>query len=402
MSLQRSSATTKQSVTRTMGVSMQDDQRVSFNLDFREARQITEREWELPPWHTWWGRAVFPLLIENKEGNLFPLGTAFSFSSLNHIFTARHCIEGGLNQHHPHKDRFIRDGLAAALRSGDIDHTQLAIVSQGPTARGEISLNVRAVNTIHAAPPTDLVIGNILSSESELIPVLAPVITFAPPRIGDIVHCVGYCESAVPETGLSIDQMRSGKLNPYEAFKHRLVVIEGRVREFFINGLARSFAQGPCFTIDAEVPQGLSGGPIFNSNGAICGAVYSGASIFFGEPTTVGALFYPIFPLQLSFGIVMAGGRFRFMATDRPMAELVATQAIRTDGAEERQLHFTPGEDGTLVGPVFNKDDAAFIFEDFEAFQAGQPIAPLEDQRVLGFRPNLDHPLVKKRRGLGD
>jgi hypothetical protein len=122
--------------------------------------------------------------------------------------------------------------------------------------------------------------------------------------------------------------------------------------------------------------------------------------MFFDEPTTVGALFYPMFLLRLSFGVSMAGGRFTFRATERPMAELVATQAIRTDGAEENQLHFTPESGGTRVGAAFHKDDAAFIFEDFAAFQAGKPMAPLEDQDVRVFRPNLDHPLVEKRRGL--
>jgi hypothetical protein len=382
---------------------MPDDQPISANLNFSEASQVAERVWELPPWHTWWGRAVYPLMIASKEGYLFPLGTAFSFSKLNHVFTARHSIEGGLRQHHPNKDRFIRDGLEAARRSGTIDHTQFAIVSQGPNPeRGNVSFDVRGFHSIHAAPPTDLVIGNFLSDDSALVPTLVPTITFAPPRIGEIVRCVGYCNSVVPENGLSVDEIRSGRLDPCKELGHRLLVVDGRVKNIFINGLSSSFVQGPCFTIDAEVPHGLSGGPIFNSNGAVCGAVYSGSSMFFDEPTTVGALFYPIFLLRLSFGVSMAGGRFTFRATERPIAELVATQAIRTDGAEENQLHFTPEEGGTRVGAAFHKDDAAFIFEDFESFQAGKPMTPLAGQRVRGFQPNLDHPLVKKRRGLGD
>lgn len=379
---------------------MPEEQPISVNLNFSEAKQVAERVWELPPWHTWWGRAVYPLMIANEGGYMFPLGTAFSFSKLNHIFTARHSIEGGLNQHHPKRDQFIQDGLEAARRSGTIDHAQLAIVSQGPNPKGDVSFNVRGFDSIHAAPPTDLVIGTILNDDSMLVPTLVPTVTFAPPRIGEIVRCVGYCDSVVPENGLSVDEIRKGRLNPYQEFSHRLLAIEGKVKTIFIDGLSSSFAPGPCFIIDAEVPNGMSGGPIFNSNGAICGAVYSGASMFFAEPTTVGALFYPIFLLPLSFGGSMAGGFFTFRATERPMAELVATQAIRTDGAEEEQLHFTPEEGGTRVGAAFHKDDAEFIFENFEAFQAGKPIAPLEDQKVRGFQPNLDHPLVKRRRGL--
>lgn len=203
----------------------------------------------------------------------------------------------------------------------------------------------------------------------------------------------------VPEGGLLIDDIREGRLNPYEAYNHRLVVAAGRVTNIFVERLARGFVEGPCFTIDVDVPHGLSGGPILRSDGAVCGVVYSGAGTFFASPTSVGALLYPIFLLQLSFGISMAGGRFQMRATERPVAELVATQAIRTDGAEEKQLHFTAESSGFRVGPAFHKEDAAFIFEDFEAFQTGKPMSPLIDRNMRSFKPNLENPLVRKRRG---
>ncbi len=88
------------------------------------------------------------------------------------------------------------------------------------------------------------------------------------------------------------------------------------------------------------------------------------------------------------------------MATERPVAELVATQAIRTDGAEEEQLHFTEEGTDVRVGPAFHKDDVEQVFQNFKAYQQGTPISPLEG-RLRGFAPNLDHPLVRKRRGGG-
>ena len=378
------------------------DETVPVSLNFEQATQVSEREWELPPWHSLWGRVVHPLMIATTEACLFPLGTAFGFSSLNHILTARHSIEGGLKQHHPRRDEFARKGLRAALRNGNLDHTQLAIVSQGPNPRrGDVSFDVRAISSIHAALPTDLVIGNILHDESALVPTLEPTITFAPPRVGETVRCVGYCDSEVPTEGLSVDQIRAGNIDPYDHFRHRLLVVEGKVKHFFLDGLSSGFAEGPCFTIDAEVPHGLSGGPIFNSSGAICGAVYSGASMFFEQPTTVGALFYPIFLLRLSFGVSMAGGKFKFTATDRPVAELVASQAIRTDGAEEEQLHFKHEEEGVRIGPGFEKEDMSSIYQNFAAYQDGTPIEPLEDQDLRTVKPNLENPFIKSRRGGG-
>jgi len=94
----------------------------------------------------------------------------------------------------------------------------------------------------------------------------------------------------------------------------------------------------------------------------------------------------------------MAGGRFSFKASGRPVSDLVATQEIRTDGEEERQLHFAQEESGIRVGASVHYADAGFVFENFEAFQAGKPMPPLVEKKVTRFKPNLKNPLVKKRR----
>ena len=362
--------------------------------------EVGERQWELPPWHTHWGRLVYPLFV-SVERRLFPLGTAFGFSMLSHVLTARHNVEEGLKSHHPNANQFARKGLEGARNKGDLQHTHFVVLSQGPNPkRGDVSLDLRSLSSIHATPPTDLLIGNMLNSEaSALVPSIHPVISFAPPRIGETVFCIGYPEMEVPEGGLCVDGLRDGRLNPYEAYKHRLLVVEGRVNNIFTQRFANGFLAGPCFTIDNEVPAGLSGGPILRTDGVICGVVSAAASMFFDSPTAIGSLFYPLFLLRLSFGMTMAGGRFRFTATERPVAELVATQAIRTDGAEEEQLHFTPEASGVRVGAAFHKDDSAFIFEDFPAYQRGEPMQSLSGP-LRGFRPNPEHPLVKKRRGI--
>lgn len=379
---------------------MTGEQIETVNLSLSEAVQVGEGLWELPPWHTYWGRFVYPLLVANQQRRLFPLGTGFAFSKLGHVLTARHSLEEALRKHHPKGEQFVRKGLQAARNGDALEQMSLAILSQGPNPqRGDVTLDLRPFSSIHAAPPTDLIIGNITHDESSaLVPSILPVITFAPPRIGETVRCIGYSDMKVPEEGLSIDDVRERRLNPYGAYSHRLFVAVGRVTNIFIERLAHGFVEGPCFTIDVEVPHGLSGGPILRSDGAVCGAVYSGASLLFDSPASVGALLYPIFLLQLSFGISMANGAFQMTATNRPVAELVATQAIRTDGAEEEQLHFSHEEAGTRIGAAFHKDDAPFIFEDFRAFQDGRPMPALTDDGLRGFKPNLENPLAKQRR----
>jgi hypothetical protein len=149
---------------------MSEEHAETVTLDLSEAKQVGERLWELPPWHTYWGRFVYPLLVANQQRRLFPLGTAFAFSRLDHVLTARHNFEEALRKHHPNAEQFVRKGLEAA-RSGDaLGYMDLAILSQGPNPRlGDVSLNLRPFSSIHAAPPTDLLIGNILRDESSAL-----------------------------------------------------------------------------------------------------------------------------------------------------------------------------------------------------------------------------------------
>lgn len=383
---------------------MSDEHSETVNLELSKAVQVGEGLWELPPWHTYWGRFVYPLLVANDQRRLFPLGTAFSFSNLGHVLTARHVVEEALKKHHPNGEQFVRKGLEAARNGDTLEYTHFSILSQGPNPkRGDVSLDLRPFSSIHAALPTDLLIGNMLNDESSaLVPAIHPLISFAPPRIGETVRCIGYSEVKFPEGGLPIDDIKEGRLNPYEAYNHRLLVAEGRVTNIFTERLTHGFVEGPCFTIDVGVPQGMSGGPILRSDGAVCGVVYSGASLFFDSATSVGSLLYPIFLLRLSFGISMANGRFQMRATERSVAELVATQAIRTDGAEEEQLHFTQEDVGVRIGAAFYKEDTASIFEDLRAYQEERPIPAQIGDGLLSFKANLEHPLVKKRRSSTD
>lgn len=352
-----------------------------ISLDLRAATQLGEREWELPTWNSFWGRAIYPFLVSNRQRHLFPLGTAFGFSSLNHVMTARHNVEDGLRKHQPDVNKFIRKGLKAVRNRGELRHTHFVVLSQGPHPNTGISLELRSFASIHAAPPTDLLVGNIITDRETAVPAIEPTISFAPPRIGEKVLCVGYADISVPEAGLPVDEIDAGNSDFYELYSHRFLVYEARVKNIFLKGLSKGFVSGPCFTIDTDVPHGLSGGPIFRrDSGAVCGVVYSGASNFFDSPTTVGALLYPIFLLRLNFGTVSDDGRFSFTVKDTPVADLVERQAIRTDGAEESRLHFTPEGAKVRIGATFHEDDLEFIFDNLNSFQENSPSQLIEER----------------------
>jgi len=215
---------------------MADDHAARVNLDLSGGKQVGEREWELPSWHTHWGRFVYPLLAMNSKGNLFPLGTSFRFSGLNHVLTARHNVEEGLRKHHPHSDRFVRDGIKA-VRKGTLDHTRFAFLTQGPNPNvDDVSLEIRQFDSMHAAPPTDLIIGNFLQDgDSPSVPFIHPLVSFVLPRIGESVCCIGYADMSVPEKGLSIRELKERRVSPYDMYSHRLIIVFGRVKNIFLS-----------------------------------------------------------------------------------------------------------------------------------------------------------------------
>lgn len=86
------------------------------------------------------------------------------------------------------------------------------------------------------------------------------------------------------------------------------------------------------FLIDIDVPHGMSGGPVFNEAGFVCGVVSSGARHFFGVPATLVSMLYPTLLTtirrQATIGPLS-------LDAERRMLELIETKSVRTDGSEQ-------------------------------------------------------------------
>jgi hypothetical protein len=107
------------------------------------------------------------------------------------------------------------------------------------------------------------------------------------PEIGEEVYCF-----SCPNTDGNIDNI-TGKL----AINHSHYA--GEVIEHLPHGRDRTFLPGPCFAIKMDATGGTSGGPVFNSDGNVCGVIstsMSGAS-----PITYATPILPI--LDTSFEI---------------------------------------------------------------------------------------------------
>lgn len=378
--------------------------RFSKNVTLQlEGIRLNDRLLELPSWNSHWNRLVYPLLVADERQHLFPIGTAFRFSDYNHVLTALHNLECALLAHHPHRERVVQAGLAAVAKQGDLTHSRLVIINQGPNPLiGNVTLEIRQFSSVHASPPADLLVGTITTNEhSARVPYILPTVSFAPPRIGEVVHCIGYADMAVPADGLSIEGLQEGWINPYEHYTHRLMCISGRVTCLFGQRFSNGFVKGPCFAIDVEVPHGMSGGPVLREDGVVCGVIAAGATSFFASPATVASLLYPLYALGVDLKLTMGNGVLQLTAQKRPVFELVSTRAIRTDGAERQQIHVTPEPEGLRVGIAYHEDDMPHVFDDFAGYCERLPPQSLPADAVLKtIVPNFNNPLVRSRHGL--
>ena len=144
-----------------------------------------------------------------------------------------------------------------------------------------------------------------------------PVLDLFPPRIGSAVHAVGY-HSARAE----VDHARR------EIHVHREIAISDGIVVDVHEERRDARLNFPCFQTDARFDGGMSGGPVFNDAGALCGIISSNLPPSAdGEPhVSYVATLWPIAGTIIDFGRV-----------DSTRAEPVL--ALMVDGVIKAQGH---------------------------------------------------------------
>jgi S1-C subfamily serine protease len=76
----------------------------------------------------------------------------------------------------------------------------------------------------------------------------------------------------------------------------------GTVRKIYPDGRDRTFMPYPCYQVSARFDAGMSGGPVIDESGALCGIVSSGiqaADDETGEPISYAAILWPLFTMPM-------------------------------------------------------------------------------------------------------
>jgi len=91
-----------------------------------------------------------------------------------------------------------------------------------------------------------------------------PKLDLLPPRAGSTIAAFGYPKSRMQETVANHWEVRTDA-----------TTATGTVLEVHHEAVDRSFHPFPCFRTNARFDPGMSGGPVFNEEGHVCGIVCS-------------------------------------------------------------------------------------------------------------------------------
>lgn len=153
----------------------------------------------------------------------------------------------------------------------------------------------------------------------------------------------------------------------------------------FPQGFSSSFGSGACYAVDAPIDAGMSGGPVFNDDGYVCGLNSSTDPA--EEGSSLIAALYPALLTPIPYGLELANGQVRFRQS-RLLIDLIGSGAIESDGSEER-VHFHREGDRWRIGPMIHEDDSDRVFEGGHAFLENRKAVP-EENRGFALRRTRD------------
>lgn len=336
-----------------------------MTINVKQYRKDEENRWSVPLFETALSSGIMPLFV-NKDEVLYHIGTAFLICRFGVFVTAAHCILQALAEHGFDTKEF-EPGHDYDL---DLLKTNVKLsVLHWHNDGDRIRASVWSVASMTAFPPTDVAYGS-LNIHNQPNPVVIPTLSFALPGCETEVLTLGYPKNNFPPIDLRL--VHEGRFD-WSAYRPPLVVTAGRVSATILRGY--NFAKGPCAITTCPTENGMSGGPVINAAGNVCGIV-SGSMILAEGNGSLASLLYPV--LCMPIRTVWEPQKGFRMNVDTPLIDAVPRGWVKSDGTE--QLHRVVKENGRWrVDPQVTIDNRRCIFDTRADYHDDRPSQPLNN-----------------------
>ncbi|MBL0745580.1 S1 family peptidase [Chryseolinea lacunae] len=136
-----------------------------------------------------------------------------------------------------------------------------------------------------------------------------PKLNINPPRLNEVISAFGFTTFDESEFKSNLDHVILNFISKDQYDLWAAVKAKGVVLNIFSKHRDRGMVSFPCFKTDADFKHGMSGGPIFDSNGNLVGIISQGSvPIALGETESFGALLWPLLRI-----VVSIEGKTRFL-----------------------------------------------------------------------------------------
>lgn len=276
-------------------------------------------------------QAVMPV-VSIVDSQIIPLGTGFMIAADGLMMTAKHVVDAAvaktvrrLNPEGQYYDHFELYALyVTSERHGDNNEQFFG--------------GIWPIDKVWASSELDIALCWLRSATRNDKAVHFTIVRLSPgiPRAGSGILGFGYHEMA----GSAIQSVPTG--NSTVEYRQNTAHTRGSIIEVYPVSRDAGMLSFPCFRTDARFDHGMSGGPIFNEAGGVCGVICSSMPPVEDDPQHIsfGSLIWP----ALGTSIEVApdpGGEPRMVL----IYDLVARGLIATDDSIS-QVHVAMAQSG--------------------------------------------------------
>ena len=223
-------------------------------------------------------------IVAGSNGEFTPVGTGFTITPGGLMMTATHVLQEA-------HERCGGDDRGVDISNSRMELYALYVTSEKHSAEDESLVGgMWPIRRVWFGKELDIALCWLAPATRDGEPITFPVARLSPglPVVGDNILGFGY-HKMVSETERSV----SGQFTVN--YKQDTAFTKGQVSEVFPLARDAAMLNFPVFRTDARFDPGMSGGPIFNEKGCVCGVVCSSLPAFCDDQQHIsyGSLIWP-------------------------------------------------------------------------------------------------------------